>query len=59
MFLAIGLNHPDEVATYPDSGKVWVRRLEAVGTLTVRDYWDGEDGRPAVLVPAALRTNRQ
>ena len=59
VFLAIGVNHPDEVATYPDSGKVWVRRLDAVGTLVPRNYWDGEDERPRVTDPACPRTKPQ
>ena len=37
------------VCTYPDSDKVLVRSLGAVGRLTETAYTDGEDGRPRVL----------
>jgi uncharacterized cupin superfamily protein len=48
-YLAIGGNDPDEVAVYPDSGKVMVRALRQVGYLTVAPYMDGEPERPKIL----------
>lgn len=43
-YLVIGERSPDDVCTYPDSGKVMIR---SAGRLIVsnapqRDYWDGE-----------------
>ena len=49
VYLAIGPYDPHEVCTYPDSDKVLVRSLGAVGRLTETAYTDGEDGRPRVL----------
>jgi len=43
-YLIIGDNNPNEVAVYPDSGKLMLRGFNrTVVTLgTKRDYWDGE-----------------
>jgi uncharacterized cupin superfamily protein len=49
VFLAIGGNDPHEVCTYPDSGKVLVRGLKAVGYLRSADYLDGEPERPRIF----------
>jgi uncharacterized cupin superfamily protein len=49
VFLAIGMNDPNEVASYPDSGKVLVRALHKVGFLTVADYLDGEPAVPRIF----------
>lgn len=49
VYLAVGLNDPHEVCTYPDSGKVMVRSLKTVGRLTKFDYMDGEPGVPRIL----------
>ena len=42
VYLAIGPNDPDEVCVYPDSGKVLVRSLRAVGVLERTAYMHGE-----------------
>jgi uncharacterized cupin superfamily protein len=49
VYLAVGLNDPHEVCTYPDSGKVMVRSLKMVGRLTRTDYMEGEPDVPRVL----------
>jgi len=49
VFLAIGINDPNEVATYPDSGKVLVRALRKVGVLNVTDYLEGEPEVPRIF----------
>jgi uncharacterized cupin superfamily protein len=49
LYLAVGLNDPHEVCTYPDSGKVMVRSLKMVGKLSKTDYMDGEPDVPRVL----------
>jgi uncharacterized cupin superfamily protein len=49
VYLAIGDNDPDEVCVYPDSGKVMVRALKAVGRLERTPYMDGEPEVPVVL----------
>jgi uncharacterized cupin superfamily protein len=49
VYLAIGPYDPDEVCGYPDSGKVMVRALRAVGMLEKRDYMDGEPDPPLIL----------
>ncbi|MAE71511.1 MAG: cupin [Gemmatimonadetes bacterium] len=49
VYLAIGANDPDEVAVYPDSGKVLVRSLRRIGRLESMEYMDGEPERPRVF----------
>lgn len=49
VYLAVGLNDPHEVCTYPDSGKVMVRSLKMVGRLSKTDYMEGEHDVPRVL----------
>lgn len=49
VYLAIGRFDPDEVCTYPDSGKVMVRSLQQVGRLTTTEYLDGEPDMPRIL----------
>ncbi|MFM0643639.1 cupin domain-containing protein [Paraburkholderia bryophila] len=49
VYFAVGLNDPHEVCTYPDSGKVMIRSLKAVGRLAEAPYMDGEPDRPKVL----------
>jgi len=56
VYLAIGLHEPHEVCGYPDSGKVMVRSLRAVGTLTRTPYMQGEPEVPAVFAMAQART---
>lgn len=48
-YLAIGPYDPDEVATYPDSGKIMVRSLKRVGWLENVDYFEGEPDKPRIL----------
>lgn len=54
VYLAIGNHDPQEVCTYPDSGKVMVRGLGLTGRVENAPYFDGEADRPAILdmVPA-------
>ncbi len=49
VYLAIGANDPDEVAVYPDNGKVLVRSLKRIGWLASVDYMEGEPERPKIL----------
>ncbi len=53
VYLAIGMNDPNEVCTYPDSGKVMVTALDKIGYFTDTDYWEGEPDAPRIfgLVP--------
>ncbi|MBV8048619.1 MAG: cupin domain-containing protein [Paludibacterium sp.] len=55
VYLAVGVNDPDEVCTYPDNGKILVRSLKTVGVLSPRDYMDGEPEMPKILALAAAR----
>ena len=55
VFLAIGMNDPDEVCTYPDSGKVMVRRLGGAGRFQKTPYMDGEPSPPVVFSLAGER----
>jgi uncharacterized cupin superfamily protein len=55
VYLAIGRNDPNEVATYPDSGKVLVRALGTVGVLERTDYYDGEPDEPPIFGLALRR----
>lgn len=48
-YLAIGPHDPDEVCTYPESGKVMVRSLRRVGRLEPTTYMDGEPARPGIF----------
>lgn len=49
IYLAIGAHEPNEVCGYPDSGKVMVRSLRAVGVLQPTDYMAGEPELPKVF----------
>lgn len=49
VYLAMGPHDPDEVATYPDSGKVLVRSLGQVGVMRKTPYMEGEPEVPAIL----------
>lgn len=55
VYLAAGPYEPNEVCTYPDSGKVMVRSLRTVGRLEGTDYMDGEEGEPPVFGMARER----
>lgn len=57
LYLAVGTNDPDEVCTYPDSGKVFVRRLETIGYLQAADRADGEPEEPLVFSLAKGQTD--
>lgn len=48
-YLSIGTNDPNEVCTYPDSGKVMVRCLSRVGVLEDRAYLAGEPASPTIF----------
>ena len=43
-FLAVGNRHPQEIAVYPDSGKMKLRALQQIvpWSETSLDYWQGE-----------------
>ncbi|AJY08886.1 cupin domain-containing protein [Burkholderia sp. SIMBA_043] len=49
VYLAMGLNDPHEVCTYPDSGKVMIRSLKTVGRIDTADYMDGEANMPQIF----------
>jgi uncharacterized cupin superfamily protein len=55
VYLAIGTNDPDEVCTYPDTGKVLVRSLSRVGRLEAAPYMHGEPDAPRILELVATR----
>lgn len=52
IYLAIGNHDPDEVCTYPDSGKVMVRSLGRIGNLEDAGYLDGEPAELAIFKDA-------
>lgn len=49
IYLAIGGNDPDEVCTYPESGKVLIRSLKQIGRMTATEYMDGEPELPGAF----------
>ncbi|MFN3200950.1 MAG: cupin domain-containing protein [Bradymonadia bacterium] len=49
IYLAIGGNDPDEVVQLPDSGKIMIRSLKAIGELTPRGRSEGEPDWPRVF----------
>jgi uncharacterized cupin superfamily protein len=49
VYLAIGPHDPDEICVYPDSGKVMVRGLRAVGFLEKTPYLQGEPETPKIF----------
>lgn len=49
VYLAVGVNDPNEVCTYPDTGKIWCRSLKTVGYLQKAEYLAGEPERPKIL----------
>jgi uncharacterized cupin superfamily protein len=57
-YVIMGERNPNEVAVYPDSGKVMVRALgrDAIFDLAARrGYWDGENtGLPAGVLPPSV-----
>lgn len=55
VYLAIGLNDPQEVCVYPDSGKVQVRGLRRIGTMTDAPYMAGEPELPRIFELLAAR----
>jgi uncharacterized cupin superfamily protein len=56
-YVIVGENDPNEVAVYPDTGKVLVRALgrrALIDAAAVRNYWDGENtGLPPGAHPPA------
>lgn len=44
-FFVIGERKPDEIAVYPDSGKILVRSLREVYRRAPIEYWEGEDNQ--------------
>ncbi len=57
VYLSIGPHDPDEVAIYPDSGKIMVRSLQRVGWLENVPYMESEAERPKIFAMAE-RTKR-
>jgi uncharacterized cupin superfamily protein len=57
VYLAIGPHDSDEVCVYPDSGKVMVRSLRAVGFLKKAPYLEGEPEKPKIFELAERLTN--
>ncbi|MCB9731175.1 MAG: cupin domain-containing protein [Deltaproteobacteria bacterium] len=55
VYLSIGPREPNEVCTYPDTGKVFVRKLGVIGHLAGTEYMDGEPDRPRIFDLAAER----
>jgi uncharacterized cupin superfamily protein len=55
VYLGIGADSPNEVAVYPDSGKIMVRALKTVGVLSKTEYMAGEPERPLILDLANCR----
>lgn len=49
VYLAIGNHEPDEVAYYPDNGKILIRELGKIGRMTEAEYMDGEPEVPRIL----------
>jgi uncharacterized cupin superfamily protein len=49
VYLAIGGNDPDEVAVYPDTGKILVRGLRRIVKPQDAKYMDGEPIPPRIL----------
>jgi len=49
VYLAVGMNDPHEVATYPDSGKVMVRALKTAGFLKAANYLEAEPEVPRIF----------
>ncbi len=49
VYLGIGADSRNEVCVYPDSRKLMVRALKAVGTLDETDYMAGEPEPPLIL----------
>jgi uncharacterized cupin superfamily protein len=49
IYFAIGVNDPNEICTYPDSGKIMSDALDKVGILQETDYWHGEPERPKIF----------
>jgi uncharacterized cupin superfamily protein len=49
VYLAIGPREPQEVCVYPDNGKVLVRGIKRIGSLTDAPYYAGEPERPKIF----------
>lgn len=49
VYLAIGNHEPNEVCTFPDSGKVFIRSQRTIGHLASTSYMDGEPDKPRIL----------
>ena len=49
VYLAIGNHEPNEVCTFPDNGKIFVRSQRAIGRLQTTPYMDGEPDMPRIL----------
>jgi len=49
VYLAIGMNDPNEIALYPDTGKIMVRSLHKVGALAEQPYMEGEADLPKIF----------
>ena len=53
VYLAIGMNDPNEVAIYPDSGQVLVRSLKRRGFLEPADCFEGQPSPSPIMTMRA------
>ena len=49
IYLAIGNHEPNEVCTYPDNGKIFIRSQQTIGHMRATSYMDGEPDRPRIF----------
>ncbi len=57
VYLAVGMNDPNEVCTYPDSGQIMVRSLHQNGFLRPAEYFDGQPSpSPIMTMPVEPST---
>ena len=49
VYLAIGNHEPNEVAFFPDTGKVSIRSKKKIGRFQPTDYMAGEPDRPRIF----------
>jgi len=59
VYLSAGTHDPDEVCTYPDTGKIMVRSIQTVGRLTGTEYMHGEPEPPRIFALAAASLDGQ
>ncbi|MBV8096601.1 MAG: cupin domain-containing protein [Acetobacteraceae bacterium] len=57
-YLAIGMNDPNEVCTYPDSGRVSISSLGWAGFLQPAAYYEGQPDPPLIMRMARTEARR-